>query len=344
MNKITYFADSIEENSQIEINKLITFSDIEQIAVFPDVHFASDESIPVGVSFSSRTRFYPTVTGKDMGCGVAYMRIPISNVIAEFNNAVHYNALNKESLRMTDEGLGGGNHFLSIEKSDKALYIIVHTGSRNRGIAQFQKNRELLQEIGDGISLPIEVATPEYIKEYNDILTYSTARRFEFLTKTKKFLVRNKYVKEGEYFCDDSCHNFLEFNTPFGVIHRKGSTELPAGKNVVIPISMTRGSLIVTPNIYHEGYETSVQSCSHGAGRKLTRSDTSKFWYNLPKSKKVLMKEQYYYLLEKNGEFASSIIQEMDFAYKASDDIMKLQPYINLVDQTVPVTTIKFNI
>ncbi len=39
---------------------------------------------------------------------------------------------------MTDDGLGGGNHFLSIEEDNEAVYIICHTGTRDRGIALYQ--------------------------------------------------------------------------------------------------------------------------------------------------------------------------------------------------------------
>lgn len=50
-------------------------SNIEKITVFPDIHYCSEKAIPVGVSFKTKDVFYPLITGKDMGCGVAYLKI-----------------------------------------------------------------------------------------------------------------------------------------------------------------------------------------------------------------------------------------------------------------------------
>jgi len=55
------------------------------------------------------------------------MKIPKKNYIKEFDKSKYYKALYREHLLMTDEGLGGGNHFLSIEEDHRNLYIIVHT-------------------------------------------------------------------------------------------------------------------------------------------------------------------------------------------------------------------------
>ncbi len=57
--------------------------------------------------------FYPLVTGKDLGCEVAYLRIPRQQVLLPFGKARHYRALEGDVPGMTDEGLGGGNHLLA---------------------------------------------------------------------------------------------------------------------------------------------------------------------------------------------------------------------------------------
>ena len=205
----------------------------------------------------------------------------------------------------------------------------------------YQKNYELVQNHGEGFErLPIELATEEYIKEYEDVLLYAEKRRKQFLEKTYLFLVQNKYVQEGTYQIQDSIHNYLEF-TGDSVIHRKGSTGLYT-EEVVIPLSMTRGSLIVKPNIWSNELETALNSCSHGAGRKLSRTDTLKFWYSMRKSEKDSYKKKFSELLEKNGEFPSSIIQEFDFAYKDSTDILNTQKYLINTDVTTPIVTVKF--
>lgn len=335
--------NEIEDNALKSLSAFEAQKNIDNISVFPDIHYCSERSIPVGVAFKTTDVFYPLITGKDMGCGVAYLRILKKDYLMPFDKAKHYRAFDKESKTMTDEGLGGGNHFLSIEESEHYLYIIVHTGSRNLGIWMYQENYALIQENNPGQEwLPIEFATPEYKAQYQRVLDYAVDRRLEFLRKTLTFLEKNKYVDpDANYEYSDSVHNLLEF-TDKGVIHRKGSTQLIGERTVVIPLSMSRGSLIARANIWHQDLYDSLYSCSHGAGRLLSRTDTLKHWHSLKKAQKDGYKKQFSELLNKSGEFDSSILQEFDFAYKGSDAIMNDQPYLKRVDETRPIVTVKF--
>lgn len=339
--KVQYFTDkeNIEDNALKCLEHFEQESNIEKITVFPDIHYCSEKAIPVGVSFKTKDVFYPLITGKDMGCGVAYLKIDKKDYLKRFDKDVHYRAFEKESYTMTDEGLGGGNHFLSIEESDKYLYIIVHTGSRNLGIYMYQQNYSLLQEHNPGNEwLPIEYADEKYRTEYQRILDYAVKRRKEFLEKSFNFLSRNGYIKSPHYIIHDSCHNLLSFNDG-SIIHHKGSTELIKDP-IVIPLSMSRGSLIVSPQPYN--LEESLASCSHGAGRRLGRTDTLKYWHSMKRSEKESYKKRFGELLNRSGEFDSSIIQEFDFAYKDSESILKTQAHITKLDETTPVVTVKF--
>jgi len=339
--KVNYFTDKndIEDNALKCLEHFEQESNIEKITVFPDIHYCSEKAIPVGVSFKTTDVFYPLITGKDMGCGVAYLKIDKKDYLKRFDKDVHYRAFEKESYTMTDEGLGGGNHFLSIEESDKYLYIIVHTGSRNLGIYMYQQNYSMLQEHNPGNEwLPIEFADEKYRTEYQRILDYAVKRRYEFLEKSFNFLSRNGYIKNPNYIIHDSCHNLLSFNDN-SIIHHKGSTELIKDP-IVIPLSMSRGSLIVSPQPYN--LEDSLASCSHGAGRKLGRTDTLKFWHSMRRSEKESYKKRFSELLNRSGEFDSSIIQEFDFAYKDSKSILETQKHITKLDETTPIVTVKF--
>lgn len=345
--KTQFYTDKkdIEENALFSLKKFEDDGHIHNICVFPDIHYCSEKSLPIGVAFKTTNVFFPLITGKDMGCGVMYLRIPKDFYLKPFDNTKHYRAFEKASRSMTDEGLGGGNHFLSIEESEKYLYIIVHTGTRNLGIHQFQQNLGLLAEHNPGQEwLPIELATKEYVTNYNTVLNYGRNRREQFVTETLYFLQKNKYVEEGEiqnFTCEDTHHNSLEF-TDKGVIHRKGATQLKGG-NAVIPLSMSRGSLIVRPNIWDKvGLTDALQSCSHGAGRVFSRTDTLKHWYSMKKSERDSYEKRFPELLNRQGKFDSSLIQEFDFAYKNSDTILKSQPHLIKVDETTPIATVKF--
>jgi RNA-splicing ligase RtcB len=341
--KTNYFTDkNAIENKAIDALKIFeNRENIENIAVFPDIHFCAERSIPVGVAFKTQNVFYPLITGKDMGCGVAYLKVEKKDYLKPFDNKKHYRAFERESRTMTDEGLGGGNHFLSIEESEKYLYIIVHTGSRNLGIHMYQTNLLMLSDYNPGKDwLPLKYADSKYKESYSIILRYAAERRHQFLIKTLAFLQKNYYVaKDAKFFFEDSHHNAIEF-TEDGVIHRKGSTHLSVG-NVVIPLSMTRGSLIVKANSYHKMLSESLFSCSHGAGRLLSRTDTLKHWHSLKKTERESYLTRFPELAN-NGKFENSLIEEFDFAYKKSDDLLETQPYLIKVDQTIPIATVKF--
>ena len=342
--KTVYFTDSsgVEQNALQSLLAFEVKETIGRIAVFPDIHYCSERSIPVGVAFHTTDVFYPLVTGKDMGCGVAYLRIPRREVLRPFDKAKHYRAFEREVHGMTPEGLGGGNHFLALEASEEYLYIIVHTGSRNLGIYMYQQNGALLQQHNPGKDwLPIELATPDYRREYERVLAYAASRRREFVDKTYAFLQRNRYVAAGTPVFADSCHNLLEFRAD-GVTHRKGSTQLRADGEVVIPLSMSRGSLIVKPNRWDTAVEQALWSCAHGAGRQLSRTDTLKFWHSLKKTDKEAYRQRFPELLNRQGDFESSILQEFDFAYKDSAALLATQPYLIRCDETRPIVTVKF--
>ena len=334
-----FISGEIEQNALTALDNFKLDMDIEKISIFPDIHYCDEKALPVGVAFSSRTHIYPLITGKDMGCGVAYLKIDKSKVLPF--NMKHYDSFDRESQKMTDEGLGGGNHFLSLEESETHFYIIVHTGSRNLGIEMFQRNRDILQSY-DGVKMPIGDVPDSWWYDYNNILSYSKRRRFQFLEKSFQFLVKNKYVDGNtSYELADSCHNFIELNNG-EVIHRKGATKIDSYP-AVIPLSMARGSLIVKGNLYHPDYPKSLYSSSHGAGRLLSRTDTLKYWHSLKKSLKDWYKKQFPELVV-GGDIPSSILQEFDFAYKPSENLLMDQPYLILLDQTKPIVTVKFNI
>lgn len=339
---MTYYytnQNKVEANAYQQLLELQAEENVYKIAVFPDIHFCDEKGVPVGLAFASDV-IYPLITGKDMGCGVAFMQIPKTDYLKPFSKELHYNAFNKASYQMTDEGLGGGNHFLSLEEDNKNLYIIVHTGTRNRGIYMYQKNMQLLQEYGNDKYFTVDFLQdkcPTWFQEYNSILKYGIDRRMQFLQKSYQFLIRNKYVKEGNITTADSIHNHIKKENDLW-IHRKGSTELN-NDTVVIPLSMTRGSLLVKQRVRVDN----LNSCSHGAGRKLSRTNTLKYWHaSLKERERKEYAKRFHELLDRSGKFSKGYIQEFDFAYKNSDTLLQDQPFLEKVTETKPICTVKF--
>ena len=148
MEKIKYFCDSenIEKNANEQIINYAQNKFINSVCAFTDIHFCDEKAVPVGVAFSTEDYFYPLITGKDIGCGVMYLKISKSDWLKPFNKDEHYRAFNLAHTKMTGDGLGGGNHFLSLEEDENNIYVICHTGTRDRGIGLFQHCYGLVQD------------------------------------------------------------------------------------------------------------------------------------------------------------------------------------------------------
>lgn len=371
MTSIDFYCDasSIEQNALDQLQQYAQKPYLETLAAFTDIHYCAEKALPVGVAFSSHDFFYPLITGKDIGCGVMYLKVSKSHWLKPFDKNEHYNAFCLAHTKMTDDGLGGGNHFLSIEEDDTDVYIICHTGTRDRGIALYQHCIQLTRDFSRKWGSDVDFVARDFVDDtfinyYNDTLTFGYERRKNFCIKTLLFLQNANYVcctkkaivkdylksnyrnlaDNGElngtpYVMEDSIHNHIRF-TDKSIVHRKGSTELKTGKTAVIPLSMSRGSLLVKPDIKATDKPL---SCAHGAGRRLSRYDAMKYWKTVLKEKqRKEYRERFSELLDRNGSFPSGYIQEFDFAYKDSTDIFKYQPYLKKVTQTIPVVTVKY--
>jgi len=375
MNKIQYYCDidGIEKNAAEQIINYAEKEHINKVCVFTDIHYCDEKAIPVGVAFSTQNHFYPLITGKDVGCGVMFLKIAKKDWLKPFNKEEHYKALNLAHQKMTDDGLGGGNHFLSLEEDDENVYVLCHTGTRNRGISLYQQCYKLTQEYslehGSQVQfLPTDYVNRKFYDDYNNILRFGYKRRKNFCIKTLIFLQNANYIKcektkihrdylnqdytkiddQGTIFgtryqIKDSIHNHLRFQDNGTVIHRKGSTELTVNATVVIPLSMTRGSLLVELTPYDTTAENALFSCAHGAGRQFSRFDTMKYWKTTLKEKeRKAFKQKFSEMLNRSNKFPSGYIQEFDFAYKAHSEIFKYQTYLKKITKTTPIVTIKY--
>lgn len=364
-------ASDIESNALEQLQQYACKPYVNRICAFTDIHYCQEKALPVGVAFETGDHAYLSITGKDIGCGVMFLKISKAYWLKPFDKSQHYQALNFAHVKMTDEGLGGGNHFLSIEEDEEAVYIICHTGTRNRGIALYQSGVELTHqfalETGERAGYVHRgFLTPSFLKEYESVLLSGYNRRKSFVFKTMIFLQQAGYIRSEkrlipktylsmdlsahpehgelfgtEYALQDSVHNHIRFEKS-KVMHRKGSTELKAGKIAVIPLSMSRGSLLVSADENRQ-LSGALYSCAHGAGRKLSRYDAMKHWKTVLREKqRKEYRQKFSELLDRSGNFPSGYIQEFDFAYKGSDDILSYQPYLRKITQTTPVVTIKF--
>jgi len=228
---------------------------------------------------------------------------------------------------------GSGNHFVEfgvVEITDKDevlgieagkyLGLLSHSGSRALGanIANHytkiaKEKRRLPGEASNLAWLSLdEQEGHEYWMAMNLAGDYASACHHIIHNKIAKELGRQplKMVENHHNFAWKEIHEGKEL-----IVHRKGAT--PAGKNVlgIIPGSMTAPGFIVKG----KGEEASVNSASHGAGRRMSRTSAIK----------SITHNQLNDALAKHGvKLLGGGLDEAPFAYKDIHEVMKAQQHL----------------
>jgi tRNA-splicing ligase RtcB len=181
--------------------------------------------------------------------------------------------------------LGGGNHFIECcLDTDDTVWLMLHSGSRNIGNMLAQRHMETAKELAKlaGAKLPdpdlayFVQNTPEFEAYWRDLQwaqDYALFNRVVMMNRFKR--VVEQIVAGGKPFKPSlqvNCHhNYAERETHFGeevYITRKGAVRAQQNDYGIIPGSMGAQSFIVKG----KGNTASYCSCSHGAGRSLSRS------------------------------------------------------------------------
>jgi len=197
--------------------------------------------------------------------------------------------------------LGGGNHFIEIQKgNDGHIWIMIHSGSRNLGkqVADYYNKIavDLNKKWHSGIDpkwelafLPLDSEEGKaYIREMEYCVKFALANRkhmMDAVIDIFKEEFENKGmqedggidVKPGIFFepIINIAHNYAKLENHFGenvIIHRKGATLAARDTIGIIPGSQGTKSYIVRG----KGNSESFSSCSHGAGRKMGRKDAER--------------------------------------------------------------------
>jgi tRNA-splicing ligase RtcB len=184
--------------------------------------------------------------------------------------------------------LGTGNHFveLCLDK-DGGVWLMLHSGSRGTGnrIGSYfiQKAKELMERYY--INLPD--ADLAYIPEAEPIFgDYWKALSWaQDYAKTNRMIMMRNAIEAlaseiglgliGEFEAVNCHHNYVSKENHFGqnvYVTRKGAVRVREGEMGIIPGSMGARSFIVRG----KGNADAFNSCSHGAGRKMSRGEAKR--------------------------------------------------------------------
>lgn len=203
-----------------------------------------------------------------------YEALRIMDVIGKHDHRRTYNQLGT---------LGGGNHFieLCLDESD-SVWVMLHSGSRNIGKTIGETAIHMAREIAereerrlrDRDLAWLDEGTAEfdmYVEALHWAQDYAAHNRalmmHEVLIALREEFGREIATLENAVQCH---HNYASIEEHFGRkvwVTRKGAVSARAGELGIIPGSMGARSFIVRG----KGNADSYCSCSHGAGRRLSR-------------------------------------------------------------------------
>lgn len=230
--------------------------------------------------------------------------------------------------------LGGGNHFIEICLDEfNNVWIMLHSGSSNVG----NRIGKYFIELAKNDMLRLQRRLPDVDLAYFDEGTEHFDSYVRGVTWAQEYALKNRQVmmdciietlrKSGRLpqfktnlLAVNCHHNYVSLETHFGeevYLTRKGAVSAKEGELGIIPGSMGTRSYIVKG----KGNVDSYNSCSHGAGRIMSRSAAKKAFtvadHELATAGVECRKDV-------------GVLDETPAAYKNIDDVMKAQS--DLVD------------
>jgi tRNA-splicing ligase RtcB len=350
------------------------------ICLMPDAH--EGYGMPIGGVLAADNVIVPNAVGVDIGCGMCAVKTNIktddlerkqlTQIMAGIRELIplgfnHQKKQQDESLMPQgynlDElvivkrqylaalkqlgTLGGGNHFIELQRSDDgSLWIMVHSGSRNFGLQvteHYNKKAKKLNEIyypsvnpkADLAFFPFETDEAHlYYQEMKYCTEFALANRKLMMERIQQVVssVLNNVNYEPMI---NIAHNYAAWEKHFDkkvVVHRKGATSAKLGEMGIIPGSQGTKSYIVEGL----GNPESFMSCSHGAGRVMSRSAAIR---NLNLEEEMRKLDDLGILHSIRGK---SDLEEASSAYKDISQVMVLQTdLVKILVELSPLAVVK---
>lgn len=395
---VKMWIDEVEASALGQILRLakLPFA-FHHIAIMPDCH--TGYGMPIGGVLATEGVVIPNAVGVDIGCGMCAVKTSLQveqltketlkKIMGKIREAIpvgfnHHKEKQDEGLMPGDWGgmkivereyksaltqlgtLGGGNHFIEIQKdTENNIWIMVHSGSRNLGYKvadyyneiaydmdmQWRSNTYLPKNKKDSLSfLPIEDPRAKtYMAEMQYCVDFALANRklmmeriFYIFGDCFPFAVFG-YDKNGvrapfaypDMNMINIAHNYARYENHFGknvIVHRKGATSARKDEIGIIPGSQGSKSYIVRGL----GNIESFTSCSHGAGRIMGRKQAIK---DLDLQTEIKRMDDLGVI---HGLRTRNDLQEAAGAYKNIDEVMQNQAdLVEIITELQPLAVIK---
>lgn len=376
-NSAKVYTDKLEPEVISQVIELCNqdFCKDSKIAIMPDTH--AGKGCVIGFTADLGNKVIPNIVGVDIGCGMLTVELGKMEIDLEQLDAVirkwvpsgmevhegrtvkfpklqelhcYRDLTQTKRIEKSIGTLGGGNHFIELDKDDEGnIFLVIHSGSRNLGkqvaeyyqnlavdlcsgkedyyiqreriIAEYKKEdkRSLIEKALKELKQKYDSLLPSYPKDLCFLTGEYKNRYLHDMNICQEYAVLNRETMANiilQKLLGKSLDDFNYFNTIHNYINfkdniiRKGSISAYQGEKVLIPINMRDGSILAMG----KGNPDWNYSAPHGAGRLMSRS----------KAKESLTLEEYQKSME--GIFTTSVNQstldEAPMAYKPMEEIL----------------------
>lgn len=363
-NTAHVYTNKLEMEAERQIRELCdqSFTAGSSIRIMPDVH--AGKGCTIGTTMTITDKAVPNMVGVDIGCGMLVTALgkahieftKLDKVIREFvpsgkniRSDIHpflehtdlgslrcAAKVNLNRARLSLGTLGGGNHFIEVNRDEEGnLYLVIHSGSRHMGVQiaeHYQRYAEtwmrnhavvelvnrykaegrdgelqkaiaaLKADMGNGsLAYLYGDAFQDYLHDMGIAQAYADWNRramADVILKKMKLSAKEQFT---------TIHNYIDLKHS---ILRKGAISAQAGERVIIPLNMRDGSILAVG----KGNQDWNCSAPHGAGRLMSRK-TARETLSLKDFKSSMQ-----------GIFTTSVgkdtIDEAPAAYKPMEEIL----------------------
>lgn len=378
---VKIWTDNVEKSAMEQIENLTTLPFLfHHLAIMPDVH--AGMGMPIGGVLACDGAVIPNAVGVDIGCGMCAVktnwnvsdipqeilrkgimsgirkRIPLGmehhkepqddKYLPQGHDISRLEIVNRRQNSILHEvgTLGGGNHFIELQKDeDGKLWIMIHSGSRNLGkqVGDYYNriaaklNKQWYSAVSPDIHLPfLPQGTKEfgmYWEEMKYCIDFALCNRRLMMERIEEVIADLLKGIEFEPMINIA-HNYAAFEEHFGkrvIVHRKGATLAQKGTIGIIPGSQGTASYIVEGL----GNPESFCSCSHGAGRILSRNAAIKL--DMAKEVSELESKGIIHAIRRQAD-----MQEASGAYKDIDKVIANEAdLVKVKTRLLPIAVIK---
>lgn len=391
-NKAKVFTDTLEKETISQIIGLCNeeFAYGSKIRIMPDAHVGI--GCVIGTTMTITDKIVPNLVGVDIGCGVLLQKIAEKDINLQLlDEAIYANVPSGQNVRtdvhelaitlnmekflldnlrckshvdinralLSIGTLGGGNHFIELNKDSQGnIYIVIHTGSRYLGkqvatyyqdlaFQRLSSNRAAVEQLINELKAagrekdiqrelasikPLKVSKDfaflqgqdleDYIHDVDVVQYYAHINRISIL----KSIMESVGLTSADLRVE-SVHNYISTEE---MILRKGAIAAHGGQYVVVPINMRDGSIIGIG----KGDVDWNSSAPHGAGRLMSRSA----------AKGTLSLVQY--ANEMQGIYSTSVnastLDEAPMAYKPIKETLEnIRGTVDIIEVIKPIYSFK---